>query len=98
MSVEGLQDEEREPGFYTYTNPNTGTVHVLRSNPRQKTLEYPEETHFHAVGFCGQGKFHMEMEDLTAHYTPIARTADLCGSCERVIPDLYVQTDDEDDG
>lgn len=86
-------DGEREPAFYTYEKPTTGTLHVLRSNPRQKTLEFPEETHFHAVGFCGQAQTPLDTGDIEAHYQPLDldETPDLCGNCEKAVPWLYVK-------
>lgn len=86
-------DHQRDPAFWTYRNPTSGTVHVLRSNPRQKTLEYPRETHFHAIGFCGRGQQPLDAGDLTPHYTPLDLDEirdDLCGNCERCVPVLYI--------
>lgn len=86
---------ERDPAFYTFQHPTTGTVHVLRSNPRQKTLEFPEDVHFHAVGFCGQGQTPLREGDITPHYAPLDldEFPQLCRNCERVMPKLYLGLD-----
>lgn len=54
------------PEWYSFEMPHTGTEHILKSDPDQKTLRFPESPEFHATATCGRS-IYLREGDLTKH-------------------------------
>lgn len=80
-----------EPWFHTFEMPESGTIHILRADPAQKTIAWPQDNVFPAVAYCGHLTYLLP-GDLTAHTEPVAVDAlskQLCRACQANTPDLY---------
>lgn len=70
--------------------PETGKTHLLRSNPRQKTVKYPVSDEFHAESYCGCASVKLRHGDLDELPFPEADALDTdrnwCQRCVEVGP------------
>lgn len=82
---------DTDPAFHTFEYPSTGTTHVLRSSPAQKTVDYPHSPGFYAKAYCGVG-IHLREGDLTPYTMPVSpgETAPFCAHCRRRAPRPFI--------
>ena len=82
--------------MYTFTHPETGKRHLLRSSPQQKTLRFPGSDEFTAHSYCGCASVTLRKGDLSRLSTPevdLADDSDWCRFCTRVGPLLPTRSD-----
>lgn len=84
----------------TFTHPETGTRHLLESNPNQKTLKVPDSFEFPATSRCGNARLMLRMGDLGSLDNGIIdpnEQSDMCRACveysTRLILDVQAESE-----